>query len=105
MSKLVALYVYAPTEFVTNSKVVTLAGVAVAPDAAHRFTLPRGIYRHDENAKLEPVTPIKPPSFDAKVHIKGDAPDPPPRAQKAFAESIPSLDPFLNGAGTEPVTL
>jgi hypothetical protein len=105
VSNIKVLYVYSSTEFEADSKVQTIGGGVVAPDPRHHFTLPPGIYRHDEHATIEPVVPTKPATFDRGLHIKGDAPDPPPRAQEAFRTDLPKLGPFLNGAGTEPATI
>jgi hypothetical protein len=99
MSKIVALYVYSPTEFTTDTKIEAIDGRALAPDRDHRITLAAGLYRFREDAKVTPVQQVKGDGFDTDIHTKGDPGDPPLRALEQLNLTRTQIDAFLNGAG------
>ncbi len=99
MSKLVALYVYSPTEFTTDTKIETIDGGVLSPDRDHHITLPAGIYRYLEGAKVTPVQPNKIDGFHLTAFTKGDFPDPPIQALQQLNKTRDQIGAFLNGAG------
>jgi hypothetical protein len=99
MSKIVALYVYSPTEFTTDTTIETIDGRTLAPDRDHRVTLAAGLYRFREGAKVTPVQQLEGDGFDTNIHTKGDPGDPPLRALERLNLTRTQIDAFLNGAG------
>lgn len=98
MTDFAALYVYSQTEFVTASRVQSINGDVLAPSGNH-ITLPRGVYRYEQSASLEPVQASDPPSFDRARFTKGDFPDPPLRAQNELGVTRSDVENFLAIAG------
>jgi hypothetical protein len=98
MSKLVVMYVYSPTEYTTDTKIETIDGGVLSPDRDHRVTLPAGIYRFLESAKVTPMQ-NKSDGFHRVSFTKGDFPDPPAKALEDLHKTTDQIRAFANSAG------
>jgi hypothetical protein len=94
---IIALYVYAPTTFKTDTQIEAMGGASYA---AGEVNLPPGIYRIDAGARLVPAT-----GTGHEVVLvngtKGGYPDPPLRALQYGNQTKDQIIQFLGGAGHE----
>jgi hypothetical protein len=95
---IIALYVYSPTTFNTNTKIEPMTGV---PHAAGEVKLPPGIYRLPGDATVVAANGAMPSDYALEPlgDIKGGWPDPPLQALQQHNQTVHSVRAFLTGTG------
>src|ERR1041384_1413998 len=94
---LIALYVYNPTTFTTDTPIDSMHGDLIS---AGQVTLQPGIYRLAGSATIAPTaTPKGDPSFSFRAidNTKGNPPDPPLAPMAGYTMS--EINAFFVGAG------